>query len=152
MYWPIDWRDIYEEPRYSLYHYNSTVKGLWREIIRHCCGVEKFNGLCYFFSMIIIHLVLVRIGDYYPSLYWLGSAYSVGLWVIGDLTAVLRIHDILGWIRIRICGSMLLTNGSGSGSCYFRHRPSRCQQKTNCLPKFFLLITFWSSSYIIFQR
>jgi hypothetical protein len=38
---------------------------------------------------------------------------------------VLRIHDILGWIRIR--GSMPLTNGSGSesgfgsGSCYFRH-------------------------------
>jgi hypothetical protein len=45
--------------------------------------------------------------------------------------AVFRIHDILGWIRIRIriLGSMLLTNGSGSGSCYFRHRPSRCQQK-----------------------
>jgi len=33
--------------------------------------------------------------------------------------AVLRIHDILGWIRIR--GSMPLTNGSGSGSFYFRH-------------------------------
>ncbi len=34
---------------------------------------------------------------------------------------VLRIHDILGWIRIR--GSMPLTSGSGSGSgsCYFRH-------------------------------
>jgi hypothetical protein len=29
--------------------------------------------------------------------------------------AVLRIHDILGWIRIRIRGSMPLTNGSGSG-------------------------------------
>jgi hypothetical protein len=38
---------------------------------------------------------------------------------------VLRIHDILGWIRI--CGSMPLTNGSGS--CYFHHWPSRCQQK-----------------------
>jgi hypothetical protein len=32
------------------------------------------------------------------------------------LMAVLRIHDILGWIRIRIRGSMLLTNGSGFGS------------------------------------
>ncbi len=31
--------------------------------------------------------------------------------------AVLRIHDILGWIRIRIRGSMSLTNGSGS--CFF---------------------------------
>ncbi len=46
-----------------------------------------------------------------------------------DRKAVLRIHDILGWIRIRIRGSMPLTNGSGSdpdpdpgsGSCYFRH-------------------------------
>ncbi len=27
-----------------------------------------------------------------------------------------RIHDILGWIRIRILGFMLLTNGFGSGS------------------------------------
>ncbi len=35
------------------------------------------------------------------------------------LAAVLRIHDILGWIRIRIRGSMPLTNGSGS--CNFRH-------------------------------
>jgi hypothetical protein len=34
---------------------------------------------------------------------------------------VLRIHGILGWIRIRICGSMPLANGSGSGSYYFRH-------------------------------
>jgi hypothetical protein len=31
------------------------------------------------------------------------------------LKAVFRIHDILGWIRIRILGSMLLTTGSGSG-------------------------------------
>ncbi len=30
------------------------------------------------------------------------------------LVPVLRIHDILGWIRIRIRGSMLPTNGSGS--------------------------------------
>jgi hypothetical protein len=33
--------------------------------------------------------------------------------------AVLRIRAILEWIWIR--GSMPLTNGSGSGSCYFRH-------------------------------
>ncbi len=32
------------------------------------------------------------------------------------LLTVLRIHVILGWIRIRILGSMPLTNGSGSGS------------------------------------
>ncbi len=52
---------------------------------------------------------------------------------------VLRTHDIL--LRIRIRGSMLLTNGSGSGSCYFRHWPSIHQQKTN-LKKFFCLLLF----------
>ncbi len=34
---------------------------------------------------------------------------------------------------------MPLTNGSGlfgSGSCFFRHRPSRCQQETNLKTKF----------------
>ncbi len=40
----------------------------------------------------------------------------------------------------------------GSGSCYLRHWPSRCQQKTNFLTQFFLLLTFWSYIYIIFQR
>ncbi len=54
--------------------------------------------------------------------------------------AMLRIHDILGWIRIR--GSIPLTNVSGSGSCYFRHWPSRCQQKTNFLHNFFCLLLF----------
>jgi hypothetical protein len=43
--------------------------------------------------------------------------------------AVLRIFDILVWIRIRILGSMPLTNGSGS--FYFHHWHSRWQQKTN---------------------
>ncbi len=52
------------------------------------------------------------------------------------LAAVLRIHDILGWIRIR--RSMPLT--CGSGSCYFRHWPSRCQQKTNFQHNFFCLL------------
>ncbi len=42
---------------------------------------------------------------------------------------VLRIHDILVWIRFWIHGSMPLTNESESGSCYFRHWSSRCQQK-----------------------
>ncbi len=50
--------------------------------------------------------------------------------------SVLRIQDILVWIRIRIWirGSMPLPIGSGfgsgCGSCYFRQWPSRCQQKT----------------------
>jgi hypothetical protein len=54
-------------------------------------------------------------------------------------------------IRIRIRGSMPLTNGSGSVSCYFCHWPLRRQQKTNFL-KVFLLFTFWRYFYIIFQR
>jgi hypothetical protein len=36
-----------------------------------------------------------------------------------SLAAALRFHDIL--VRIRIRGSLSLTNGSRSGSCYFRH-------------------------------
>ncbi len=44
-----------------------------------------------------------------------------------EKTSVFRIHDILLWIRIR--GSMSLTKGSGFW--YFRHWPSRRQQKTN---------------------
>ncbi len=55
-------------------------------------------------------------------------------------SAVLRIHDILVWIRIRIRGSMPLTNGSGY--CYFRHWSSRCQEKTNFLKHFFCLLLF----------
>jgi hypothetical protein len=35
------------------------------------------------------------------------------------LGSLLRIHGILGWIRIRIRGSLPQTNGSGS--CYFRY-------------------------------
>ncbi len=42
---------------------------------------------------------------------------------------MLRVHDILVWNRIQIRESMPLTYGSGSGSCYFRLWPSRCQQK-----------------------
>ncbi len=66
---------------------------------------------------------------------------------------VLRIHDILVLIRIWISGSMPLTNGCGSGSCYFRHWPSRCQQKFLfnkyfCLLRYFLKVHI----YIIFQR
>ncbi len=66
--------------------------------------------------------------------------------------AVLRIHDILGWIRIRIRGSMPLTNGSGFGSFYFRHWPSRSRQKTKFLTQFFLRIFFLIYIYITFQR
>ncbi len=53
---------------------------------------------------------------------------------------VLQIQDILVWIRIRIRGSMPLTNGSGS--CYFRHWPSRCQEKLILFFYFFCLLLF----------
>ncbi len=56
-----------------------------------------------------------------------------------QFVAVPRIHDILVWIRIWIRGSMPRTNGSGS--CYFRHLPSRCQQETK-KKKFFCLLLF----------
>ncbi len=51
---------------------------------------------------------------------------------------VLRIHDILGWIWIWIQGSKPLTNGSGS--CFFRHWPSRCQQKNKFKKKLICLL------------
>ncbi len=68
------------------------------------------------------------------------------------LPPMLRIHDILLWIRIWIRGSMPLANGSGCGPCYFRHWPSRCQQKTIFCFKVFLLIAFWRHIYTIFQK
>jgi hypothetical protein len=43
--------------------------------------------------------------------------------------AVLRIHDILGWIRIRIRGSMPLTNGSWIRILLFSSWTFKIQQK-----------------------
>ncbi len=70
---------------------------------------------------------------------------------VHSFPAVFRIHDMLVWIRIRIRGSMPLTDRFGSGSCSFPHWLSRHQQK-NYFTKFFLLITFWRYISIIFQR
>ncbi len=73
-----------------------------------------------------------------------------------DQKTVFRIHDNLVWIWIR--ESMPLIDGSGSrcgcgcGSCYFRHKPSRGQQKTNFFYTIVLLITFLRYIYIIFRR
>ncbi len=54
------------------------------------------------------------------------SSCTIFTW--SPLWPVLRIHEILVWIRIQILirGSMPQDNGSGfgSGSCYFRHWPS----------------------------
>jgi hypothetical protein len=59
--------------------------------------------------------------------------------------AVLRIRDM--FVRIRIRGSVPLTNGSGS--CYFRHWPRRRQPKK--FISVFLLFSFWMNIYIIFK-
>ena len=60
----------------------------------------------------------------------MGRLFLIGSYILmffHIFKAVLRIHDIL--LRIRISGYRPLTYGSGS--CYFRHWPSRRQQKTN---------------------
>ncbi len=81
------------------------------------------------------------------------------LFRITGFQAVLRIHDILVWIWIRIFGSMHLTNrsGSGFGPCYFRHQPSRRQQKINfstnyLLTRYFLKVHFHHFSKIKSQK
>ncbi len=51
--------------------------------------------------------------------------------------SVLRIHDLLAWIRIRMRGSMPLVNGSRSW--YFHHWPTRRQRKTNLKKIFFCI-------------
>ncbi len=71
--------------------------------------------------------------------------------VFDKLLPVFRIHDILVRIRIWIRGSMHLTNGSGFGSCYFRHWLSRHQQKTN-LKKNFCLLLFEGTSFFKVQK
>jgi hypothetical protein len=69
---------------------------------------------------------------------------------------VFRIHDILVWIRIRIRGSMPLTNGSGStvdsdpDPAIFVINLQDANKKIH--KKVFLLITFGRYIYIIFQR
>ncbi len=99
----------------------------------------------WFESFTTLNLVVSKL-----SWFWTPGPKPSNFW------PVFRIHGILVRNRIRIRGSMPLTNGSGSGfgsgSCYFRHWPSRCQQKTNFLTKFFLLVTFWRYIYVIFQR
>ncbi len=67
------------------------------------------------------------------------SNHNWGCTILTLFSPVFRIPDILVRIpvRIRILGSIPLTNGSGSGSCSFRQWPSRCQQ---IFPQSFLLL------------
>jgi hypothetical protein len=64
------------------------------------------------------HLIIFKVG-YLP----VRCLPIIQFYDVVPYSPVLLIRDILMWIRIRIPGSMPLTNGSvfGSGSCYFHH-------------------------------
>ncbi len=80
--------------------------------------------------------------DWCVTTYFLlpGSSWDIAVkpYLASTAQAVLRIRDIL--VRIRICGSVPLTNVSLSGFCCFFHWPSRHQQKTIFSRLFFLLL------------
>jgi hypothetical protein len=87
---------------------------------------SKIMWLCSFIHNIVfaeLHLRLKHTGS--ERLHKNSSLKMVHMALTLFKSAVLRIHDILGWIRIWIRGSMPLTNRSGLGSCYFRHWPSQ---------------------------
>jgi hypothetical protein len=48
-----------------------------------------------------------------------GTGCMSSIYAGSNFAAVLRIHDILGWIRIRIRGSMPLNNGSDPDPAIF---------------------------------
>jgi hypothetical protein len=64
------------------------------------------------------------------------------------LRAVLRIHDILVWIRIRIRGSMPLTNGSGS---FYFITDLKMPIKADLKKQFFCILLF-EGTFPFFSR
>ncbi len=80
-------------------------------------------GIVWAFSKLTTHNILTNLTKFVIS--------NPKVGILNCLVAVLQIRDIL--VRIRIRGSVPLTNGSrsssGSGSCSFRHWLSRRQQK-----------------------
>jgi hypothetical protein len=84
---------------------------------------NKFLIFCALFSLSVSNFV--SIGYIFSSFVLETSHFRIIL----RFYAVFRIRDIL--VRTWILGSVPLTNGSrsGSGSCSFRQRPSRCQTK-----------------------
>jgi hypothetical protein len=58
------------------------------------------------------------------------------------------------WYGSEIRGSMPLNNGSrsGSGSCYFRHCPSRRQQENNFTPVFLLITVLFEGTFTSFFK
>jgi hypothetical protein len=85
---------------------NTKTFAVERDLAKECEGVSQTIPLCCGAN---------------PTVEKFRFRFRIQIWIRESplLPTVLRIHDILGWIRIR--GSMPLTNGSGSGSCYFRH-------------------------------
>ncbi len=109
-----------------------------------------------FVRLMVWHPVILLSAQVFRPLFMLFSGSDI-FSVFICVQAVLRIHDILVWIRILIWirGSISLTNGFGSGcgygSCYFRHWTSRCENKKLYFCHRFLLITFSRCIYIIFK-
>ncbi len=70
------------------------------------------------------------------------------------LQAVFRIRDILLWIRIRIRGSMPLTNGSGSWIriLLLSSLTFKMPTKNYFSKKAFQLITFWEGTFTSFFK
>jgi hypothetical protein len=64
-----------------------------------------------------------------------------------------RIHDILVWIRIRIHGSMPLTNGPGFGSGSGTRALIRCLFTANsvCAHLYSVIYTVLSYTYAVFR-
>ncbi len=125
----------------------KSCSGTWARLSKPNCPT---SSKCLFpltedCARLMVHAS--KLADFSAHAGWRTNAHTI---LAVFVQPVLRIHDILGWIRIR--GSMRLTHGSGSGSFYFRHWPARCQQKTHFLTQFFWLMTFSSYIYIIFQR
>ncbi len=69
----------------------------------------------------------------------MGNNVDLGL-KCSPIEPVLRIHNMLVWIRIRIRGSMLLTNGSGP--TIFVTDLQDANKKLIILKKFFCLLLF----------
>jgi hypothetical protein len=88
-----------------------------------------FLGMLCVFLFYVVGIQITTVLFFNCSNYSLITCKRVHTWTV--LVAVLRIRDIL--VQIRIRGSIPLTNGFGSGSdsgsrsgsCYFRHWPSR---------------------------
>ncbi len=87
------------------------------------------------------------------TVFWASSfsGHIVWIWIRRSCLRMLLLSLIqCGGSVTFWCGFVHLNNVSGS--CYFRHWPSRRKQKTFFTPKFFCLGTFLRYIYIIFTK